>query len=321
MKKSKLKRMAAMSLLVSMLLTTAGCGKKGERVLRVAQTGVYVSATAQIMNEKGILEKHLPEGVKVEWSQIATGPDLREAIISGNVDIADFSLMTYIAAYENELPLTLLSFSGSTPINVYSNDSQVEELDAFNETSSIAITNKSTNLHIAFLAYCKEYLGDAMVYDQCLAPIPAADAIASLQTSKDYNGAVFSFPMMVKAEQNENLKLLADMTDVINDYSIGDAFVTHSDYIKENQDIIDAFLAAQDETLEFILNNQEETAQILAELYGVEQEEVAGVLAEMPPRKEVVGYDKQAGLLYESGILTKEPGKFESLPNYENIPK
>lgn len=296
-------------------------GGGAKRVVRIAQTGVYVSATAQIMKEKEILEKYLPEDVEIEWSQIATGPDLREAIISGNADIADFSLMTYIAAYENGLPLTLLSFSGSTPINIYSNDSEVEVLDGFPSTSSIAITNKSTNLHIAFLAYCKEQLGDAMRYDNCLSPIPAADAIASLQTSRDYNGAVFSFPMMVKAEENQNLKLIADMTDVITNYSIGDGFITHSDYIKENKDIIDAFLAAQDETLQFISDHSEETAQILATLYGVEVEEVNEVLAKMPPRKEVVGYDKQAELLYEAGILPKEPTKFANLPNYENIPK
>ncbi|MBD5522988.1 MAG: ABC transporter substrate-binding protein [Lachnospiraceae bacterium] len=320
---SVMRKVTAILVLLSLVfgLVACGSGEGQKRVVRIAQTGVYVSATAQIMKEKAILEKYLPADVEIEWSQIATGPDLREAIISRNVDIADFSLMTYIAAYENGLPLTLLSFSGSTPINIYSNSSDIEVIDDFSSTSSIAITNKSTNLHIAFLAYCKEYSGDAMKYDDCLSPIPAADAIASLQTSSDYNGAVFSFPMMVKAEENENLKLIADMTDVITDYSIGDGFVTHSDYIEENKDIVDAFLAAQNETLQFISDHAEETAQILASLYGVEEEEVSKVLAGMPPRKEVVGYDKQAELLYEAGILTKEPTKFENLPNYDNIPK
>lgn len=314
-------RILVVTILALALLSMTACGKNGERALRVAQTGVYVSATAQIMREKGILEKYLPEGVSVEWSQIATGPDLREAIVSEQVDIADFSLMTYIAAYENKLPLTLLSFSGSTPINIYSNDNSIKALNEVSAEDKIAITNKSTNLHIAFLAYCKEKLGDAMVYDNCLSPIPAADAIASLQTAKDYNAAIFSFPMMIKAEQNENLELLADMTDVIQDYSIGDVFVTHSDYYKENQDIINAFLKAQDETLQFIDENPDETAQILSSLYGIEKEAVLEVLKKMPPSKEVVGYDKQAELMYTAGILSKEATHFENIPNYENIPK
>ncbi len=315
------KKIIAVTLLICMMAGMAACGKKGDRVVRIAQTGVYVSATAQIMKEKGILEKYLPEGVKIEWSEIATGPDLRDAIVSKRVDIADFSLMTYIAAYENDLPLTLLSFSGSTPINIYSNGGEVENLSDFSDASKIAITNKSTNLHVAFLAHCAEELGDAMIYDNCLSPIPAADAIASLKTSKDYNGAIFSFPMMVKAEENENLLKIAEMTEVINDYSIGDGFVTHSDYLKNNKDIVDAFLKAQDETLQFIEENPEEASQILASLYGVEQTQISSLLESMPPQKKVVGYDKQAQLLYEAGILAEEPTKFEEIPNYENIPK
>lgn len=321
MKKNFRKKAIIFILLASMMAGMTACGKTEDRVVRIAQTGVYVSATAQIMKEQEILEKYLPEGVRIEWSQIATGPDLRDAIISRKVDIADFSLMTYIAAYENDLPLTLISFSGSTPINIYSNDSGVEKVADFSDAAKIAITNKSTNLHIAFLAYCEENLGNAMVYDNCLSPIPAADAIGSLQTSKDYNGAVFSFPMMVKAEENTNLKKIADMTEVIHDYSVGDGFVTHSDYLKDNKDIIEAFLKAQEETLQFIEEHPEETAQILSSLYGVEQSHIANVLESMPPQKKVLGYDKQAQLLYKAGILTKEPTKFEDIPNYENIPK
>lgn len=308
-------------LLVSVFLSCIGCGTEKGKKIRIAQTGVYVSATAQIMKEKGILEKYLPEGYTIEWNQIATGPDLREAIVSKQIDIADFSLMTYIAAYENNLPLTILAFSGSTPINVYSNDSAISSVEAFSEGSKISITNKSTNLHIAFLAYCKEKLGNAMLFDNCLSPIPAADAVASLQTSKDYNGAIFSFPMMIKAEQNENLKLLADMTQVIQEYSIGDVFVIHSDYLKNNPEVAEGFLKAQEETLQFISQNPEETAEILSGLYGVEASEILKVLEIMPPRKELVGYDKQAQLMYEAGILTKEPTEFVNIPNYENIPK
>lgn len=302
-------------------ISMVGCGQNEGRKIRVAQTGVYVSATAQIMKEKGFLEKYLPEDVEVEWSQISTGPDLRDAIVSGQIDVADFSLMTYIVAYENGLPLTILSYSGSTPINVYSNSNEIDEISKFSTTDKISITNKSTNLHIAFLAYCKEQVGDAMRFDNCLSPIPAADAIASLKTSNDYTGAIFSFPMMIKAEENEKLQLIAEMTEVIQEYSIGDVFVMHSDYLQENPDIAEAFLKAQDETLKFIKENPEETAEILSNLYGVEKEKILDVLEIMPPRKEVVGYDKQAMLMYEAGILQNEPTKFEDIPNYENIPR
>ena len=36
---------------------------------------------------------------------------------------------------------------------------------------------------------------------------------------------------------------------------------------------------------------------------------------------EITGYDKIASLMYEIGILDQEPGKFEDLRNYDDIPK
>lgn len=300
-----------------------GCGKQSteERVVRIGRTGVYVSASSQIMQEKKILEKYLPEGVSVEWTQIATGPDLRDAIISRNLDIADFSMMTYILGVENNLPLTMLSFSGSTPVYIYSNEEGINQLSDFKDNSRISITNKSTNLHIAFLAQSNKELGNATAYDNCLVPIPAADALASLETSTDYNGAVFSFPMSIKANRNKNLELITDMTDVINEYSIGDVVAAHSEYFKENSDIIEAFYKAQEEAIDFIVNNPKEASEILANLYGVEAEEIEQIIDEMPPTNKVVGYDKQASLLYEAGILTSSPRKFSELANYENIPQ
>ena len=73
--------------------------------------------------------------------------------------------------------------------------------------------------------------------------------------------------------------------------------------------------------MQFIEEHPEETAQILASLYEIEESQVSSVLESMPPQEKVIGYDKQAQLLYQAGILTEEPTKFEDIPNYENIPK
>ena len=303
-----------------------GCGDREEstdnkRTVRICQSGVYVGATSIIMEKKGILEKHLPENVNVEWSQIATGPDIRDAILSGSVDIADFSLMTFITGYENGLPIDLLSFSGSTPIYLYANSNDIEEIDDFNEKSSISITNKNTNLHLAVLALCKRELGNAVALDNNLTAIPAADAIASVQTSSDFDGAVFSFPMSVKADEIENLKQMYDMSDLIKEYSIGSVIVASRDFCKTNADITKAFLGAQEETIEYISKNKEETAEILSNAFGCEKEDVLYALEVMPPTNKVEGYDKMAQLLYEAGILEREPAKFNTLENYDDIVK
>lgn len=313
-------------MMFSCILTGCGDGVKkesenGKKKVRICSSGLYVDATKIIMKEKKILEKYLPKNVEIEWSEIASGPDIRDAVVSGNVDIADFSLMTYITGYENGLPIDLLSFSGSTPIYLYSNNKEIKSIKDFGENSSISITNKNTNLHLAVLALCKKELGNPLALDNYLTAIPAADAISSLQTSKNFNGAVFTFPMSVKADKIDSLNLLYDMSDLVKEYSIGSAVIANRNFRKNNQDIVDALLKAQGEVLEYIGDNPDEASDILAAKFGCEKDDVLHAFEVMPPTDKVKGYDKTAQLLYESKILKKAPTKFESLENYESIVK
>lgn len=315
-----------MVMMFSCILT--GCGDRTEQTsetetkkVRICSCGLYVDATKLIMREKKILEKYLPENVEIEWSQIASGPDIRDAVVSGNVDIADISLMTFITGYENGLPIDLLSFDGSTPTYLYTNRKDIKSVKDFGEGSSISITNKNTNLHLAVLALCKREAGNPLALDKYLTPIPAADALSSLQTSQSFNGAVFTFPMSVKADKVDGLNLLYDMSDLVKEYNIGSAMIANREFRKNNPDIISAFLKAQSEALKYIESNQEESADILSSLFGCEKEDVLHAFEVMPPTDKVTGYDKLAQLLYESKIIEKEPTKFASLANYESIVK
>lgn len=316
-----------LSIAFSIIALTA-CGsneaenmQRGSRTVRINECGVYVACTSIVMKEKGILEKYLPDDVDVEWSQIATGPDIRDAVLSGNVDIADMSLMTFILANEQDLPLSVFSFSGSTPVYVYSNDGSINTLSDFSATDKISITNKSTNLHIAFLGLCKKELGNALSLDGCLTAIPAADAIASLKAGQEYAGAVFSFPMSNQADAMDNLTLLYDTSDLVAEYSIGSAMVASTDFYKNNPDIIEAFLKAQEEAINFIVDNPDEAAIVLKAYFNCDEEFIVETIKTMPPTNKIAGYDKQAELLYEVGILSDEPEKFEELWNYDQIVK
>lgn len=320
MKKKICSLVCIFALCVSIL---AGCGGEstGERVVHINMTTTYASTVSLIMRDKKILEKYLPEGVAIEYSYVLTGPDIRDAVISGNADIADVAMMNFIVSRENNLPLTMLSWAGDTPVSVYSHRKDIKSLADFKPGDSISITNKSTNLHVAFLALCKEKLGNAVALDSNLTAIPAADALSSIRTSNDFAGAVFSFPNSARADEIEGLTKLCDTSDLKSQYNIGSVYFTRDDYYKENRDIVEAFLSAQEETLTWIAGHPEEAAELLAETFDCDSDLIVKTLKEVPPVKEVTGYDRQAELLYEAGILTKEPAPFSSLENYDEIVK
>ncbi|MBE5936758.1 MAG: ABC transporter substrate-binding protein [Lachnospiraceae bacterium] len=318
-----MKKLMSCILIISIVIMAAcgsGKGNKEERTVRINCHDVYAATTLLVMKEYKILEKYLPENVKVEWVELATGPDIRDAMVSGNLDIADLSLMTFIMGYENKLPLKLVSYMGATPIKVYSNSESINSVSDIGTNDKIAITNKTTTLHAAFLGLCEDKLGDAMIYDNNLSAVPAADALASISNSDDYKAAIFSFPNCSKAEELDNVKLLEDMSDVIEKYSVGAASVSSSEFYDNNKDIIEAYKKAQDDVLNYIEENTDEVSVFLAERFGVSAELVKEVIETMPPSKFVNNYDLQAKLLYDNGILTSEPTKFIELENYDEIP-
>ena len=70
----------------------------------------YASAVFQIAKEKGLFEKYLPENVKVEWTTLSSASDIRDAMVSGDIDIGTPGIMAYMTAIDNGIPLSLMSF-------------------------------------------------------------------------------------------------------------------------------------------------------------------------------------------------------------------
>ena len=81
-----------------------------------------------------------------------------------------------------------------------------------------------------------------------------------------------------------------------------------------------AFENARDEIMDSWNSKLDHNAQILSELYECDKAEIAGIMESLPPTKEITGYDKLSALMYESGMLNKQPLSFEDLPNYDKIP-
>lgn len=70
----------------------------------------YASAVFQIAKEKNLFEKYLPENVKIEWTTLTSASDIRDSMVSGDIDIGTPGIMAYMTAIDNDMPLTLMSF-------------------------------------------------------------------------------------------------------------------------------------------------------------------------------------------------------------------
>lgn len=319
-----MKKFVTCILAVLLCVGMGSCGKtsssdKIEQVTINCYSGNYVSATMQIIRHEKLMEKYLPEGVSVNYTELVSGPEIRDAVLAGDIQIADMSLMTFQSGIENDLPLTLLSFCGGTPIKIYSNREEIQRLEDFSGGEQITITNRATNLHAAYLAQVKEAGLDIDTYDKMLVATPNTEALALLDDGETVSGSVLSFPTYTKADDMDGVRCICEMDEAIQLYSVGSAFVTTADFYEAQPEVIAAFRSAQKDALELFESQPEYAAGILADLYKIDVEAVLNAIEIMPPTDSLAGYDKLADLLHEVGILTSEPTKFAELPNYSDI--
>ena len=325
MKKGTAKKIITLAILgVIFASSLYGCGArstetaKKDKIINIAISKSYGTATSNIMREYSLLEEYLPAGYSVNWVTMTSASDMRDAIVSGDLDIVCTSLSTFIMGYENGLPLQLISFAGGVPIGLYTNDDSIGSLSDFTDSDRICAKSKGNNGHIAFLIACKEELGDAMQLDDQIVTMGESDALGILQSSSDYQASIFSFPMTIKAQQ-AGLKEVVSFNQIIKDYGIGSTYFTRQEFYKDNPEVISALRQAQQKALKMIDDDPEAVAEKLSPVFELDKDYILTAFEEMKPGSEYLGYDKLAQLLYDINLIEKEPTAFKDLINYEDL--
>lgn len=288
-----------------------GCSSNTERKVTIAYNpNAYASAISQIMKSENLLNKYLPKDCRVEWVEMSSASDIRDALASGAIDIGTPALTAYISAQENNMPIKLLSNYGSAQVCCYATNN-VKKIEDFTINDSIAIKGLNTNPHIAFLAYCKENSLDVNKYNSMITKIPETETLAMLENSSQISGAVLSYPITKKADKISNCKLIADLSDVVEEYNLGTVVCVNENYYKNNQDIIEGFENAHRYIVNTWQSDIEKNSLILSKQYSCSTDEITSIMKKMPPTFEITGYDKLANLMYECKMLNNKPVPFK----------
>jgi NitT/TauT family transport system substrate-binding protein len=320
------------SLLVFILFATS-CGQNQIKkkdigytadVIRIQYTTAYSSAVQQILMRKDFLQKVLPDNVKIEWVNINTSSDMRDALVAGQIDIASMSKPSIITAIGNELPVVILSNTLIQLAKLYSNNPDISSMDDIKKTSKIAINGMGSTVHLALMLVSKELYGDPSRFNSNLVSMQYSDIFASITSSKELDCMAATFPNLKKADKIKTLKPILDLTPIIRQYDIGVMFCTRQQFFNDNPELIDAFNKASSEAIDFMNEQPAEAAKLLSEFYGeVDAQDIEEQLKNLPPTPKISesAYDQLASLMYEAKILDSQPKKFSKLPNYDTIPK
>ena len=324
-----MKRFMILIVLLIFALSLASCSSEpsdesnagfSSTVIRINGSNNQVSAIQLVIRYKELLEPYLPDGVTVEWTDIANAADQRDAIVAGRVDIAGVAVPNVITALDNGLPLVIISAAAGSPVYMYSNNPDIQKFQDINAETRISLVTKGNAPHLAFLAKCKDVFGEATIFENNLVPMPHTEALASLESGRELDCSMFSLPTTLRANEIEGIQMIDDLTPYINEYGLTSYFVANEDFYKLNPMLIEAFRMASRDAVEYIRNNLSEVSILLGDLYEVDSVHIEEALLDCPPSLEVRGFDRLVDLMFEAGILANEPMRLEDLPNFDDIP-
>lgn len=249
---------------------TTGEGK----VLRVAAQSYPLYSSINLAYEQGYVEEELSAiGATFEWTEFASGPLVNEAIAAGEGDIGFMADLPAIIARSSGQDIQVVSnvATGERSLAVLvPADSDIQDISEL-KGKKIAYATGSYAQHL--LALVLDQAG--LTFDDIeTVNLGAADSPAALANG-DVDAIVIWEQFITKLTTEGTARVLIDGTGIKRSNMV---VYSVSDYAKENPEVIEAFIKAVDRGAQFIKENPDEAAAILAPRYSVTEEQMKTIL-------------------------------------------
>ncbi|BAZ50626.1 aliphatic sulfonate ABC transporter periplasmic ligand-binding protein [Nostoc sp. NIES-4103] len=221
-----------------------------------------------LIKAKGVLEKRLsPEGVSVNWIEFPAGPQLLEAMNVGSIDVGHVGESPPIFAQAAGASLTYIAGIAASPAGsaiLVPQNSPIKQLTDL-KGKKIAF-QKGSSAHLLLVQALKKA---GLQYSE-IQPIylPPADARAAF-VKGSVDAWVIWDPFYAAAQEATKARVLIDGTGINKQggYYLGDR-----KFVTENPAVVKAVLEEIQKLEEWSKKHQEEVAQTLSPVLGIDIE-------------------------------------------------
>jgi sulfonate transport system substrate-binding protein len=243
-------------------LSSIGMASAQDKVIRI---GYQKYGKLVLLKGKGSLEEKLkPLGYKVSWTEFPSGPPLLEALNVGAIDFGIAGETPPIFAQTAGAPLVYLAYDPPAPQGeaiLVPKDSPLKAV-ADLKGKKVAL-NKGSNVHYLLVrALERAGLKYTDVKTQFLAP---SDALAAFSRGS-VDAWVIWDPYEAAAEASTGARILADGTDLVNNYQF---YFSSKDFLAHHRPAVDVTLEALNEADEWTKNNIDKVAEQLSPSVGL----------------------------------------------------
>jgi NitT/TauT family transport system substrate-binding protein len=222
--------------------------------LAVGQRGNWDTSVSEIGQRAGIFKKH---GIVLEMVYTNGSGETQQAVISGSVDLGIAGgIMGALSAYSKGAPLRIISAETTGAGDLYwyvKKDSPIKSMkDADGHTIAYSTHGSSTNGVV--LAFVKQYKLDKAKPVAMGGPAANITAVMSGQVDIGWAAPPFGLDQLDKGD----IRMIAtgNDADVFKGQTVRVNLV-NANYLKEHQDVVNRYMKAYRETVEFMYKNPE----------------------------------------------------------------
>ena len=301
---------------VIMAVSLCGCGGKsvddGKAKVTVAYQYGLAYSPLTIMQNQGLIEKYYDGEIEVEWLNLNSGAAINEGFASGDIDVAGMGVAPFVTGITAGIPYKMYGTISAQPHKLMTNKEEIQTIHDLTPENKIALVNIGSIQHIILGMFAQEELGDAKALDNNIVAMSHPDGMAALLAGS-VDCQLTTAPYIYEEEKTEGIHEVKGLEKVWPD---GNAFIVGliSEECYENQpEVYEAIVAATQEAMDYINNNQQEAAAILAEKQNVSTEEMMewlqkpGCVFDM----NLDGVMNTANFMAESGFIQEAPESLE----------
>jgi NitT/TauT family transport system substrate-binding protein len=255
-----------------LMLATTGLVSRSARAevseLRLArQYGISHLAMAlmdQLQLVQHQAEKAGLKDLKVTWSRFSDGPGMNEALLSGNLDIANGGLTALIVLWDKSKGAYVgLSALSSMPAVMMTRDPAINSVKDFKESDRIALVSRVSMQAIILRMLVADAYGKDQYskLDHLTVPLPHPDAMGALLSGKSEIDAHFTAAPYYQQETNAGLHRALSSYGILGGPATYSVVWTSKKFIEQNPKTTQVVLAAIQEATDIIKNDPKRAAE------------------------------------------------------------
>lgn len=251
-------------IILSLMVSCSNKDTSNKKIVIADQFGLGY-APIQVMKANGFLEESLPD-YEVEWVKMGNASAIREAMITGDLDIGFMGIPPFLIGVDNNTPWKIFTGVSEAPLGLVSKNKEIVSLNDIQSSDQIILPQPGSIQHILLQMASKKAFNNAQKFDKQLLTMNHSDGLSAFTGENELNLHFTSPPYIFK-----ELKLKESNLVLSSKEAFGGSFtfivgVGQASFFN-NQEVYEGFINSLEKSLSFINNDKEGTLKVLSEIY------------------------------------------------------